>query len=132
MAADPTGKSGVRTRALALGGLLLGTGTLHFVIPKFFDGLIPPELPGEPRTYTQVSGVAELTAGTLLLVPRTRGLGARLAMLIFLAVFPGNVQMLRVWWPSDMPMIMKIGAVLRLPLQIPMVTTARRVYRDAR
>ncbi|MVU76983.1 hypothetical protein GPX89_06950 [Nocardia sp. ET3-3] len=132
MAADPSGRTGARPRALALSGLLLGMGTLHFVAPKPFDALIPPQLPGKPRTYTQVSGAAELTAGALLAVPRTRGLGARLAVLVFLAVFPGNLQMAYEWWNSDKPMPLKIGALLRLPLQIPLVTTARKVYRTAR
>ncbi|MEC3954072.1 hypothetical protein VMT65_13625 [Nocardia sp. CDC153] len=132
MAADSPGTSGVRTRALALAGLLLGVGSLHFIAPKPFDALIPPQLPGKPRTYTQVSGAAELTAGTLLLLPRTRGLGARLAAVIFLAVFPGNLQMAYDWWNSDRPMALKVGALLRLPMQIPMVITARKVYRAAR
>ncbi|WP_051178866.1 DoxX family protein [Nocardia concava] len=132
MTADPSRTTGVRTRALALAGLLLGVGTLHFVTPKPFDALIPPQLPGKPRTYTQVSGAAELTAGTLLLLPRTRGLGARLAALIFITVFPGNVQMAYDWWNSDKPAALKAGALLRLPFQIPLITSARKVYRAGR
>ncbi|AYF78411.1 hypothetical protein D7D52_36425 [Nocardia yunnanensis] len=129
--ADTSG-SAVRTRALALSGLLLGMGALHFVAPKPFDTLIPPQLPGKPRTYTHVSGAAELTAGALLAVPRTRGLGARLAALIFIGVFPGNLYMAADWWRSDKPTPLKVGALLRLPLQVPMVITARKVYRGAR
>lgn len=71
-AIQPVGTKSIRTRALLLAALLLGAGTMHFVQPKFFDSLIPPQLPGEPRTYTQVSGVAELASGSLLLLPRTR------------------------------------------------------------
>ncbi|MTE13588.1 hypothetical protein GLP40_12495 [Nocardia sp. CT2-14] len=126
---QPVGTNGIRARALALTALLLGAGSLHFVMPKFFDALIPPQLPGEPRTYTHISGAAELTAGALLALPRTRGLGARLAALIFIAVFPGNVQMARDWLRSNRPLPLKIIALLRLPLQIPLVTAARTVYR---
>ncbi|MGV9664701.1 DoxX family protein [Nocardia niigatensis] len=131
-AIQPFGSNGIRTRALALATLLLGVGTLHFVAPKPFDTLIPPQLPGKPRTYTQVSGVAELTAGALLVVPRTRGLGARLALLIFLAVFPGNLQMAADWLRSGRPLPLKIVALLRLPLQLPLITTAREIYRAER
>ncbi|MFI1916975.1 hypothetical protein [Nocardia sp. NPDC020380] len=119
----------VRTRALGLSALLLGMGALHFVAPKYFDDIIPPELPGEPRTYTYASGVVELTAGALLLPRRTRSLGGRLAFLLFLAVLPGNLQMARDWLASDKPAPLKAGVLLRLPLQIPLLTTARKVYR---
>src|SRR4051794_342364 len=61
-----------RKRALRLAMLLLGVGTVHFVAPKPFDDIIPAELPGSPRFYTYASGVAELTAGGLLLLPRTQ------------------------------------------------------------
>lgn len=128
----PVGTNGIRGRAIALAGLLLGMGTLHFLMPKPFDTLIPPQLPGEPRTYTHVSGAAELTAGALLAIPRTRGLGARLAALLFVAVFPGNLYMAYDWLSSDRALPLKAGALLRLPLQIPLVLTARRVYRAAR
>ncbi|MEV6102136.1 hypothetical protein [Nocardia sp. NPDC051981] len=126
---QPVGSNGIRVRALALAALLLGSGVLHFLAPKPYDTLIPPQLPGKPRTYTQVSGVAELISGALLVVPRTRGLGARLAVLILLAVFPGNLQMAADWLRSDRPLPLKVGALLRLPLQIPLITTARKIYR---
>ncbi|MFE3229276.1 hypothetical protein [Nocardia sp. NPDC059228] len=128
-AIQPVGSNGIRARALALAALLLGSGVLHFVAPKPYDTLIPPQLPGKPRTYTQVSGVAELASGALLVLPRTRGLGARLAALIFLAVFPGNLFMAADWLRSNRPLPLKIGALLRLPLQIPLITTARKIYR---
>ncbi|MFJ9363625.1 hypothetical protein ACIRRA_04295 [Nocardia sp. NPDC101769] len=128
-AIQPVGSNGIRARALALAALLLGSGALHFLAPKPYDALIPPQLPGKPRTYTQVSGMAEVVSGALLVVPRTRGLGARLAVLIFLAVFPGNLQMAADWLRSDRPLALKIGALLRLPLQIPLIATARKVYR---
>ncbi|WP_067706763.1 DoxX family protein [Nocardia yamanashiensis] len=120
-----------RGRAFLLAAALLGAGATHFAAPKFYDALIPPELPGEPRTYTYVSGVAELGIGALVAVPRTRRLGARLAVLLLIAVFPGNVQMARDWLASDRPLPLKAGALLRLPLQVPMITTARKVASSA-
>ena len=115
--------------AQRMAALLLGMGTLHFVVPKPFDSIIPAELPGSARAYTYASGVGELATGALLAVPRTRRLGALAAMALFIAVFPGNVNMVRLWW--DKPWPMRILAIARLPLQIPMITTALRVYRNS-
>ena len=108
--------------------MLLGMGTLHFVAPKPFDSIIPAELPGSARFYTYASGVGELGTGALLLVPRTRRLGGLAAAALFLAVFPGNVNMVRLWW--DKPWPMRLVAIARLPLQIPMITQALKVWRS--
>lgn len=115
--------------AQRMAALLLGMGTLHFVAPKPFDAIIPAELPGSARFYTYASGVGELATGALVAVPRTRRLGALAAVALFIAVFPGNVNMVRLWW--DKPWPMRIVAIARLPLQIPMITWALRVYRHS-
>jgi uncharacterized membrane protein len=111
-----------------MGAMLLGVGTLHFVAPKPFDTVIPVELPGTPRFYTYASGVAELSSGALLLVPRTRRLGALAAVVLFIGVLPGNVNMVRLWWDKGWPA--RIATIARLPLQIPMITQALKVWRS--
>src|SRR5918998_494137 len=83
--------------AYRLGAMLLGMGTLHFVAPKPFDAIGPAELPGSARFYTYASGVAELASGALLLAPKTRRLGALSAVAVFLAVFPANINLVRLW-----------------------------------
>jgi uncharacterized membrane protein len=98
-------------------------------VPKPFDTIIPTELPGTARFYTYASGVGELATGAMLAVPRTRRLGALAAVALFVAVFPGNLNMVRLWW--DRPWPMRILAIARLPLQVPMVTTALKVYRNS-
>ncbi len=117
------------TRASRMGAMLVGMGALHFAAPKPFDSIIPTELPGEPRFYTHASGVAEVATGALLLVPRTRKLGALAAVALFVSVFPANVNMVRLW--KDKPLPMRIGAIARLPLQIPMITQALKIYRES-
>ena len=117
------------TRAYRLAALLLGVGTLHFVTPKPFDDIVPTELPGSRRFYTYASGLAELTTGALLLAPRTRRTGALAAIAVFLGVYPANVNMVRLW--KDKPLFMRVGAIARLPLQIPMITEAFKVYRSS-
>ncbi|KUH93042.1 hypothetical protein AU190_06715 [Mycolicibacterium acapulense] len=117
------------SRAYRMAAGLLGIGTLHFVAPKPFDDIIPAELPGSPRFYTYASGVAELGVAGLLLAPKTRRFGALAAVALFVAVFPGNVNMVRLWW--DKPLPMRLVAIARLPLQIPMIVQAVKVYRES-
>jgi len=118
-----------QTAAYRIAALLLGVGTTHFVAPKPYDTIIPAELPGSPRLYTYVSGVAEVTIGALLLARRTRRLAALAAAALFVGVFPANINMVRLWW--DKPWPMRIVALARLPLQIPMITEALKVSRNA-
>jgi len=115
--------------AYRLAAMLVGVGTVHFLAPKPFDTIIPEELPGSPRFYTYASGVAELATGALLLAPRTRRLGALAAVAVFIGVFPGNINMVRLWW--DKPWPMRLAAIARLPLQIPMITQAIKIYRSS-
>ncbi|WP_330228941.1 hypothetical protein OHA40_22950 [Nocardia sp. NBC_00508] len=122
-----------RRPALALAALLFGTGVLHFVWPKPFDSIVPRALPGRARDYTYASGVAELGVAAALAIPRTRGFGGRLAALLFIAVFPANVQFAADMLASEKaPRLVKIGSALRLPLQIPLITQSLAVSRRAR
>ena len=112
-----------------MAAMLLGVGSLHFLTPKPFDEIVPAELPGSARFYTYASGVAELATGAMLLAPRTRRLGALAAVALFVAVFPANVNMVRLW--KNKPVVMRAGALARLPLQIPMVLEALKIYRNS-
>lgn len=109
---------------------LAGMGALHFIAPKPFDAIVPPNLPLglTPRRATQLSGVAELTTAALLAAPRTRRLGGAAAAALFLAVYPANIHMAQQW--SDKPLPMRLGAYARLPLQLPMIVSAVRIARD--
>ena len=109
--------------------MLIGIGVGHFVAPKPFDTIVPAELPGSPRFYTYASGVAEVGVGAMLLAPRTRRAGALAAIALFLAVYPANINMVRLWW--DKPLPMRIAALARLPLQFPMIIQAVRIRRNA-
>lgn len=113
--------------AYRLSALLLGAGVTHFVLPKRYDSIVPDELPGSRRFYTYASGVAELATGALLVAPRTRRIGGLAAAVLFVSVFPANVNMVRLWWNRPWPM--RVAAIARLPLQVPMVTSALRVWR---
>ncbi|MET0196984.1 hypothetical protein [Rhodococcus sp. 14-2470-1a] len=116
--------------AARLAVLLGGAGVLHFVTPQFFDMQVPRALPGKARTYTQVSGIAELAVAGAVAVPATRRLGGGLAAALFIAVFPANIDMARrfVSNPKTSPVV-KAAVLARLPLQIPLVTEALKVRR---
>jgi uncharacterized membrane protein len=118
------------SRAYRMAAGLLGIGTLHFVAPTPFDAIVPAELPGSARFYTYASGVAEIGVAGLLAAPKTRRLGALAAVALFMSVFPANVNMVRLWFkdPSK-PLPMRLGAIARLPLQVPMIIEAVKVYR---
>ncbi|HTX97565.1 MAG TPA: hypothetical protein VME67_23675 [Mycobacterium sp.] len=115
--------------AYRLATMLIGVGTLHFVAPKSFGAIVPAELPGSARLYTYGSGIAELAVGALLLPRATRPLAAMAAAVLFVSVFPANLNMVRLWWHKPWPM--RIAALARLPLQIPMVTTALKIRRNS-
>ena len=119
--------------AYQMAAMLIGIGVGHFLAPKPFDTIVPAELPGSPRLYTYASGVAEVGVGTMLLVPQARRAGALAAVALFLAVFPANLNMVRMWWnkPGLQKWPMRIAALARLPLQGPMIVTALRIRRDA-
>jgi uncharacterized membrane protein len=102
-----------RRGRLALAGLMLVTGVLHFVVPDPYVRIIPRVLPdGWAKPLVYASGVAELLAAGLLL--RRRQGWFVVALLVL--VFPANVQM-----ALDDPNALTIG---RLPLQAPMIWAA--------
>lgn len=112
--------------AVLLGALLTGAGVLHFASPAFFDQIVPSVLP-HPRAWTYASGVAELGVGAAVLAPATRERGALAAAALFVAVFPANVQHALQAEGTE-----QVVAVLRLPLQVPLVLWALAVRRAAR
>jgi uncharacterized membrane protein len=106
-----------------LGWILLGAGIGHFIFPGPLDSIVPPVLPGDPRIYTYLSGVAEIAIGLSLLSPLTmrpfgrplRLWGAYAALALLIAVYPANVYMAIDW--SNRPMPEPLFAYARLPFQ---------------
>ena len=54
--------------------MLVITGIGHFIVPAPVDQLVPPFLPGEPRFWTYLSGVAEVVIAIALLAPLGKSL----------------------------------------------------------
>lgn len=112
-----------------LAGLLATSGALHFLRPRPFDAIVPTGLPGGARTWTHVSGVAELALAAAVALPTTRRTGALLTAGLFAAVFPANVKMAHDWRHRPAPL--KAAAYARLPVQAPLVAWALKVSRSA-
>jgi uncharacterized membrane protein len=113
--------------ALGLAALLAGAGVTHFLRPRPYDAIVPSALPGRPRTWTYVSGLAELGCAVAVAVPRTRRVGALVSTGLFVAVFPANVKMARDWRHRPVPL--RAAAYARLPLQAPLVAWGLSVAR---
>jgi uncharacterized membrane protein len=118
-------------RALSLSVFLGSAGAMHFVVPKFYDAMIPEPLPGAPRTWTYGSGTAEIAVAGAILVPRTRRTGGLVAAFMFAAWLPGNIKMALDARHSDSAAF-RAGTILRLPLQLPLIGWALKVRRGSR
>lgn len=77
---------------VATAATFMTTGTLHFVLEKFFTAIVPKGLPN-PKLLVYASGVAEFLGGVGVLVPRTRKLAGQGLIALLIAVFPANVNM---------------------------------------
>jgi uncharacterized membrane protein len=82
----------VNRSRLSLAGFFSFAGTMHFVIPRSYEAMMPPSLPRH-REAVVVSGIAEIAGGVAVLHPATRRLGRWGLLALLLAVFPANVHM---------------------------------------
>lgn len=116
--------------------MLLITGAGHFIVPGPVDQLVPEFLPGDPRIWTYLSGVAEIVIALMLLAPLGKKIagksirlwGAYSAFALFIAVFPANINMAIQWSSRDMPE--PLLAYVRLPLQFGLFYWAWALAKD--
>lgn len=107
-------------------------GAAHFVVPRSYQRIVPQIL-GDPAFWVRWSGVAEIGCAGLVAHPRTRRAGGLAAAVLFVAVFPANVQMALDGGLAGTSSLFGSAAVAwaRLPLQIPLIVWAWRVARTA-
>ena len=114
-----------RRTAQLMSAVFAGSGVLHLVRPRTYEWLIPPEL-GPARPWVLGSGVVEVVTGLLLAAPATRRAGGWLAAGLLVAFVPAHLHTFRVVeGPAK-----TAAAVVRLPLQVPMVQAALKVARE--
>ena len=124
-----------RTPGRNLGLFLIATGIGHFIIPKPLDLIVPEFLPGDPRFWTYLSGVAEIAIGVALLSNSAKVIlgksirlwGAISALALFLTVYIANIKMAIDWSSREMPD--PLIAYARLPLQFPLFYWAWKVIK---
>ena len=114
--------------AIALGLFLTVAGIMHCITPSFFDAIVPPWLWPSERFWTYASGVAELVIGPLVLIPRTRRIGALAAIVLLIAVYPANLYM--VWDWRDRTFGERFVPWARLPFQFVFIWVAWMVSRS--
>jgi uncharacterized membrane protein len=113
-------------RARLFGPVFILAGTLHFVIPRAYEAIMPDYLPAH-RALVYASGVAEIAGGAGVLHPRTRRLGGWLSIATLVAVFPANLHM--ALNPRRYSRIPRPALIARLPLQAVFIAWARSASR---
>jgi uncharacterized membrane protein len=113
-----------------LAGLFVTSGTLHFVAPRRFEAIVPQALPAK-RALVYASGAAELACAAGLAHPRSRGAAGLASAALLAAVLPANVQM-AVDVCRRRSTAAKVAAVVRLPLQLPLMRIGWQAWRASR
>ncbi|MCW2762304.1 MAG: rane protein [Marmoricola sp.] len=112
-----------------LAGVFVTSGVVHLVRPETFEPIMPKVVPVH-REVIYASGVAELLCAAGLLHPRTRKLAGWASVVVLLAVYPANFKMAGDALQTD-DQKFKAAALVRLPLQLPMIRAALRAARPA-
>jgi uncharacterized membrane protein len=91
-------------------------GTLHFVVPGYYRGIVPSYLPF-PATLVAVSGAAEIAGGAGLLLPWLRQAAGIGLIVLLIVLLPANVEMLQSSRATGGPWWQELLLWLRLPFQ---------------
>ena len=97
-----------------MAGLYVVAGINHFIHPETYLRIMPPWLPAH-KLLVLLSGIAESLLGLLLIPLASRRIAAWGIILLLLAVFPANVQMMVDYAKDNHPLLWL--AILRLPVQ---------------
>jgi uncharacterized membrane protein len=111
-----------------MGLVYVVAGVLHFLRPKPFECILPPQLPAE-RALVYVTGVMEVAFGLGVLFERTRRVSAWGIVVTLLTVFPANIYMASDSYelpgvPERFGGVVDAALYARLPLQAVLVAWA--------
>jgi uncharacterized membrane protein len=74
-------------------GFWIFAGTMHFVVPRQYEAIMPEQLREWRKELVAVSGVAEIAGGLMVIPDSTRRLGRWWLLGTLAAVYPANIQM---------------------------------------
>jgi uncharacterized membrane protein len=117
-----------RTSRRLLAAVFVFAGMMHFIIPASYVGIMPPWLPWH-RGLVLLRGALEIAGGIGLLVPRTRRAAGIGLVLLLIAVWPANLQMLLDARAAHEPLWHEALLWLRLPLQLLLILWAWQASR---
>jgi len=110
---------------------MVASGANHFLAPDTYDAMVPRALPA-PHLLVVISGIAEIAGGLGLILPVTRRLAAWGLVLLFLSVFPANINMAINHLPLGTHELPAWALWGRLPLQVLLVAWAWTFTRPER
>jgi uncharacterized membrane protein len=95
--------------------LYIVAGVNHFLHPQFYLRIMPPWLPLQ-SLLVLLSGIMEVVFGILICIPSTRIFAAWGLIVLLIAVFPANIQMMLNYHYQHHPQLWL--TIARLPLQV--------------
>jgi len=114
-----------------LAAIFVFAGVMHFAATEAYVRIMPPWLPLH-RELVLLSGVFQVAGGVGLLVPRTRRAAGIGLVLLLIAVFPANVQMLLNARAAGASPSAQALLWARLPLQLALIAWTLAVSRPRR
>jgi len=98
--------------------LYVMAGINHFVHPTVYLEIMPGFI-SFPATGVLISGICEIVFSLMMLWAPTRLPGGWLLILLLIAIFPANIQMMLNYYRAHHPQFWL--TILRLPLQVVLI-----------
>ena len=96
----------------------IAAGANHFLHPEVYRKIMPLWIERHEELI-MISGAGEILFALLLLLPETRRIAAYGIIVLLIAVFPANIQMMLNFFHEHSPRLWL--SILRLPLQIVLI-----------
>jgi uncharacterized membrane protein len=113
---------------ISLGVIFVAAGALHFLVPGAYERIMPPYLPLHCE-LVYLSGALEALGGLGMFSERTRPAAGIGLVLLLIAVWPANLQMLLDAYAAQKPSWWLALLWARLPLQILLIWWVWRASR---
>ncbi|MPQ99039.1 hypothetical protein GB931_14130 [Modestobacter sp. I12A-02628] len=99
--------------AMLLGALMIVSGVTHLTVPDHYARLVPGWVPC-PRVVVPLTGLLDVAAGVLLIVPSARGTGGWVTAALITAYLPVHFEPIRHTGTATRPMDRPAGIAARV------------------